>query len=776
VKIPEGEYSRKAGFGRILNPNLTASVVYISLSTIMGFGVFLQILFYHPVINVYYSNIFAMFSLYLFGTGSMPASLPQLGLYLGLTIGILVLIVLMPFIVRRVNKIQFKSPKIRPLLILGLVFIPFWFIFYQPLIMGPPQILLSTETHIREINGVAVPFQGDTVYPSFEWQSAETRQYLNLSGEWKVQKGERSSPYTLSPRDEAILNLLTQGQHLKDYDDSGWSTNFLPSAISQYEDKEHHWGTIWYRKVVSIPAGFADKYLLLKFLGANYITDVWIDGHYLGFHEGGFTPFVFDVSAICTPGDHVFAIRVDNPEWDVDFVDKTVPDHGDFFNYGGIVREFYVEAAPLASIQRLDVRMGDFTSTNHLNGSAEIEINVVIKCPAVGILANPAATLNISIFPLLFLDNTSMMSRETWNYADLINPVMATHIETMDLVGMAGTDYLASKISLSLANVNYWSTKRPNLYAVMANLSWGGGQIDRFCTQTGFRNITVEGTKLLLNGAPLKLAGVSRHEQYPTPTGRTLSDFQHFLDLELINSTGSNWWRGSYPFHPITYIHSDRIGLACWEETPVFWQNEGDFIQGNTRNIFESYWIEMVFRDLNRPSIIFWGACNEPWAQGPLYEYLDQSKAFLDKYDPTRILSFACVSTHHWNQGYKNLRVCTPNTYGGTFDGVIGDYYGEIAKELDLFSSNNPGKPLVSMEWGMWRSGDDTEQRKCFEEGFKAFSEHETTVGMTWWLSFDYFGTNYYNSMGIFNMERNWHGPTFDIMLASYTEYTKGNL
>lgn len=666
-------------------------------------------------------------------------------------------------------------------LLISIIFIPYWITFYHPLVFGPPRIDLPSLTNIKLLNNIPVPFQNMTVFSSFEWQSPISHQYLNLSGEWKYHNEDGSTLYSLSPRSTNFMPKITQGQHLPAYSDTDWETIQIPSSVVWYEEtnSEKYWGVTWFRKQFTIPDSFADQTIMIKFLGVNYIADVWLDGHYLGYHEGGFTPFNFDISDLATPGSHVLAVRVDNPEWDKMFSAKIVPDGADFFNYGGIEREVYIETAPRIAVQRVDVQQVNYTTTNNLNGSVKVNVNVVLKSQLPSSATNKDANLIIGVYPLAFPTQASMISRDTWSFALLNQGAITPYQKTIQLTSHADTNYMAVQIPLDLPMVQFWSTKRPNLYGVMVNLTHNG-MTDQFWIQTGFRNISISGTNLTLNGADLKLAGVSVHEQYPYPVGRSLNDSLHFQDMICVKNTSSNWWRGSYPFHPISYIYSDRLGLACWEEAPVFWVNEVDLIEGFARQIYTPLWTEILFRDFNRPSVIFWGACNEPWAQGNLFEYLRQTKSFLDTYDPSRILSFACVSSQDWNPAFHeaNLRALTPNTYGGTFDGVIGDFYGELSKELDRFSSKNPGKPLVSMEWGLWRGGqNDEEQRRCFEEGYRAFTEHsDVCQGFTWWLAFDYYGTNYYNSMGIYNHERTWHSQTFDAMVPAYSNFTRNNI
>ncbi|MBN2152372.1 MAG: hypothetical protein JW839_13050 [Candidatus Lokiarchaeota archaeon] len=675
-----------------------------------------------------------------------------------------------------------KDPDMRKIIslaaVVAVVFVPFWFVFYQPLATGPPLVDVPFQARLVSLNGVDVPFVGDAVYPGFETQSNISHEYLDMGGTWRMLRLNATSVHTLSPRTPHFIEKITDGQHGVAYDDAGWETTSVPSPVSQYEDDEKTWGVVWYRKNVTVPPSFANKTVLFKLLGVNYFCDVWIDGEYVGYHEGGFNSFSFDVSSLLDPGTHLFAIRVDNPEWDKKdvFFYTIQPNGADFFNYGGIVRELYLEAAPRASVQRVDVRQAGFATTNGLNGSVTAEIDVAWKCPPAGTVPGDTGVLNISVYPLAFENETALKSRDTLRFANTSAPAF-TSSHVVSITGAAGTGYQALRCDALLPLVSFWSTKRPDLYAVVANLT-AGGTSDVFCTQTGFRNFTTDGVELRLNGAPLKLAGVSIHEQYPAPTGRSLTDDQRFHDLQCANATRSNWWRGSYPFHPMMYVYSDRFGIACWEESQIFWCNEPDIIAAISRGLTASMWIEMLYRDYNRPSILMWSAGNEPWAYEAFLTYLQQTKAFLDAHDPNRILAFACVSSQDWTRFFREtpLRIVTPNCYGGTFEGVPGAWYDEITANLQRYANNNPGKPIVNMEWGYWRDAGGNQSR-CFLEGFRALTENPRVQGFTWWLLHDYYGPNYHNSMGVYNMERNWYEPaTFSAMVANYTTFTAANL
>ncbi len=701
-----------------------------------------------------------------------------------IVIGLGILLIQFPkFLVTAVNRIV-RIPKLqsmkyaKAIVVLTFIFIPYFGIFYHPLIFGPLGVDAPPVARLETINGIEVPFQGNIAYPSFEMQSNETRKYINLTDNWKFWKGTGSDPYSSAPRTNTTIAKLTQGQHLPDFDDSNWQSVSVPHTLSFYEDETKYWGIVWYRRAIMIDESFSNLDLYLKFYGVNYYCDVWIDGIWIGFHEGMYTAFAFDVTEKLTPGVHILAVRVDHPAWGRnEFSNRIVPDGFDLFNHGGIEREIVIEAVPKLSIVRADLKNQRFQTLNYKNGSVNSNISIVIK----NTMNLSQMNLSLAIFPLEFPTIDSMIDIWTWNFVQFNQNATPIISRILSLDQFSIEKYSAISINVDIPFVRFWSTKSPNLYAINVNISSSDGLIkDTFYTQIGFRNFSVDGNRLLLNGAPLKLAGVSIHEQYPKPIARMLNDSLRFSDLLKIKDLNANWWRAHYPLHPHSYIFSDRLGLACWQEAPITWVNEADFVQMYSRNYFYGLWTEILYRDYNRPSVLIWGATNEPWAQSGLYNYLRDLHEWMKIKDPSRFVSFAAVSSHDsWTKGFEHLEICTPNTYAGTFEGNKTDWYNELTKQLWRVANNtyNKGKPIVSMEFGYWRAGiNDSDQVKCFEEAFRAFSEHPNVQGMTWWIFADYHGPDYYNSMGIYNHDRTWSSPTYHVMKAKYAEYTANNL
>src|SRR5438876_1057395 len=134
----------------------------------------------------------------------------------------------------------------------------------------------------------------------------------------------------------------------------------VPGTFNQPPDRTTTGG--FYRIDFRLPAAWTDQFALLKFGAVRYIADVWLNGHYLGYHEGGDTPFALDATGALLPDAYNnLVVRVDNPEWGTR--DDIVPwGLADWWNYGGIVGDVWLEAVPGMSAVRADV-------SPHLDGA-----------------------------------------------------------------------------------------------------------------------------------------------------------------------------------------------------------------------------------------------------------------------------------------------------------------------------------------------------------------------------------------------------------------------
>ncbi len=161
-------------------------------------------------------------------------------------------------------------------------------------------------------------------------------------------------------------------------------TKTLPAVentMNTYPDvPEYYQDGVWYRKKFNVTASQTDTFVKLMFYSVNYVADVWLNDVYLGYHEGGYTPFAFDVtSALNYNGENIIVVRVDNPIWNTrnDIVPYTACD---WFNYTGIIHDVYLEFSHSVSVLRTNIVPqnvnGDFQTSIVISNDLDLTKNV----------------------------------------------------------------------------------------------------------------------------------------------------------------------------------------------------------------------------------------------------------------------------------------------------------------------------------------------------------------------------------------------------------------
>lgn len=658
--------------------------------------------------------------------------------------------------------------------------------YLAPLVSSPPNVDVQPSFEIRDINGIAVPFENGIVYPSFELQPNSTdegtRDYINLTGNWRFSFSAGASDLSFYPRTPSTISRLGSGFESLAYDDSAWMEMVVPSSFNRLDNPNKAFrgvqGVCWYRiwfNSSSLKSGFDNQTILLKCLGSNYFTDVWVDGHYAGFHEGGFTSFALDITSLLDANltRHLLAIRVDSVGFQTTYFDKIVPGFADWFNYAGIVRDIYIEVTPRVHVVRADIRATSIrprSGSTHI-GCADIKVNVSTEMSSTAPLIN----VSLALHPLNFPNKAALMDERTWRHENASMPGLTiTSGSTSTILSATGSQagqFAACSIVFSVDNLSLWTNKQPSLYALEINISKPGVRdvIDRFVTQVGFRNFTIEGSKLMLNGYPVFLAGASIHEEWAC-SGRTLSPAQIFTDLSNMKNLSCNIFRSHYPMTPTCYLLADRMGLSSWQECPDYWFNEVNFIEADIRGSSRVMFLEIVYRDFNRPSIFFQGITNEPISEHLQASYALERKNLLASIDQSRILGFAEASP------YINTPVVTDvvgyNCYWGIEEGVLGDYYNQASYAIAAVAGANPGKPIVITEFS---SGNDLNNKSMttFQEYCRAFEENRAICGILYWVFADYIGhSGTIGTSGIYSWDRTSQRPTGTVMREIYSNLT----
>jgi beta-glucuronidase len=606
---------------------------------------------------------------------------------------------------------------------------------------------------LEKVGDVYVPLQNGIVYPSFELQ--KSRQYVDLGGEWRVYFDPYAShDLTLMYRSADVLKELSKdGFHLLTYDDSSWEVMRIPSSFNLIGSRyEHYQGVVWYRRFFRVPQSSEGKFVKLVFQGVNYFTDVWVNGFYVGYHEGGFTPFAFDISSYLDySGDNLIVVRVDNIPWGTS---KVIVPYAvcDWKNYGGIYREVYLEIAESVHIDRVDV------VSKQLDEQVDLEVRVVVSNHDVAI---HKASLTLEIYGS-FITAENIIAVSPVEVMDLSRQVLpATLIGEVEVE--PGGFRVVGAILRDL-DIHRWSPSNPALYVAKAVLYIEGFFVEDFYVQFGVRDVRVNGVDLLLNGEPVFLKGLARHEEYPD-TGRTVTVEKIYQDLRVIEEMGANWIRTAhYPNHPYTYILTDRLGLLVWEEIPVYWFDDEGFSIQVVRGVARQMLLEMVFRDYNRASIVIWGLANECSGYGWRVKFLNELVQLVEKVDPSRLTAQAIVWNPYDDSWEKSgCDLIAVNEYFGVFYGSLSD----LSRRLDDLHESFPNVPILITEFGLWSDGDEEEQAEYFQRSWDILSSKPYIAGVCWWTAFDYYG-RVFNTFGVLDWSRSHRKLVFFQVQKAY--------
>lgn len=461
---------------------------------------------------------------------------------------------------------------------------------------------------------------------------------------------------------------------------------------SQDEKLLFYEGTIWYKKSFDYSKKDRSR-VFVYFGGANYLTDVYLNGQKLGRHEGGFTPFNFEVTSLLREKDNYLVAKVDNKRRR----DAVPTLNTDWWNYGGLTREVSLIEMPDTFIQDylIQLRKGTLDQVAgwvKLNGTAANQtVNIEI----------PEAKIKQSV--------------------------------TTDANGYAPVSFKAS--------LNLWSPQTPKLYDV--KLTAGA---DVVTDKIGFRSIETKGTDIFLNGKPIFLRGISVHEESPRG-GRAYGEDDARTLLTWAKELGCNFVRlAHYPHNEAMTRMADQMGVMVWSEIPVYWtilwDNPATFENAKTQ-LGES-----ILRDKNKASIILWSVANETPVGDARLKFLKGLIDYARSLDSTRLLTAA--NERHYADPVTQvvddplgeyLDVLGCNEYVGWYDGVS-------AKADGLSWKVTLNKPLVISEFGgdalFGNHGD--KNAKWTEEYQKDLYEHQIGMlrkipslrGMSPWILTDF--------------------------------------
>jgi len=402
---------------------------------------------------------------------------------------------------------------------------------------------------------------------------AQRRETLFDAG-WKFFKGDMNDgeKETLNDKDWRTIELPHD-----------WSIEDLPgqsdSVIGPFTIKSPGGsstghvagGTAWYRKHFSLN-NIANRKITIYFDGVYMNSDVWLNGHHLGNHPYGYTPFYFDLTPYLEQNsENVLAVRVRNEG-----------KNSRWYSGSGIYRHVWLTVTNPVHVQQ----WGVYITTP----------DVSQKTATVNLVTNFTGNSNMQAFKLrtrLFDAKNKVVAEKVGNIPGAEEPINQ---------------------AMQLSNPHLWSPESPYLYHAETDILQNGQVIDHVVTSFGIRSIDITAEKgFFLNGSPIKLRGGCVHHDNG-PLGAAAYDRAEERKVQLLKQNGFNAVRTSHNPPSQHFLDAcDRLGLIVIDEAFDQWERPKNPEDYNL--YFDSCWKKdidaMVLRDRNHPSVVFWSIGNE---------------------------------------------------------------------------------------------------------------------------------------------------------------------
>tara|TARA_R110002153_G_scaffold164940_4_gene317422 strand:+ start:2355 stop:4163 length:1809 start_codon:yes stop_codon:yes gene_type:complete len=529
-------------------------------------------------------------------------------------------------------------------------------------------------------------------------QNIDSREKTSLNGKWDM---------IVDPLENGFYN-----HRLQEYD-KGYFRNAKmqsPSDLIEYDfdtslqldvpgdwntqmDKLYYYeGTVWYKKDFDYTPT-SNELTYLYFEAVNYEAIVYLNGEKIGKHVGGYTPFQFDVTDKLIDGNNFVVVKVDNKR-----KKENVPTvNQDWWNYGGITRSVHLISVPKTHISDYYVQLKK-GETGKIKGWVAVENatdgdEVSIKIPE--------------------LKKTVKAKLNDGKASFLIN-----------------------------AKPNLWSPTSPKLYEVVINT-----KTDEVVDNIGFRTVTTDGSKILVNGKETFLKGISIHEEAAFKTGRVISVEECKVLLNWAKELGCNFLRlAHYPHSEAMVKEAEKMGFLIWSEIPVYWtiQFENEDTYANAENQLT----EMISRDKNRASVVLWSMANETPESEPRLSFISNLAEKARSLDNSRLITAALDTQGKGDDGNliedplgKVVDVIGINNY-------CGWYYGDVDSCSGIKWASAYNKPMIMSEIGggalYGKHGDKNErwteeyQDALFKSNIEMMENIKFIAGLSPWILMDF--------------------------------------
>lgn len=378
-----------------------------------------------------------------------------------------------------------------------------------------------------------------------------------------------------------------------------------------------------YRRTFDLPATWSDRRTFIHFAGVQSAFYVWINGERVGYSQGSMSPAEFDITALVKPGKNLIAVEVYR------FCDGSYLEDQDMWRFGGIHRDVWLYSTATVRIQdfavrtdldadyrdatlRIEPKLATFDNRSLKGWTVQAELTdaagkLVFEKP---LRHDAEPILNCDFKPEILNDRTPQRGQRKFGW-------------------------LEGKV----ANPSKWTAETPSLYRLVLTLRDDkDAVVEAVACNVGFRKIEIRDGRVLINGRPIRLRGVNRHELDPD-RGHAVTYERMVQDVVLMKQANINAVRTChYPDDPRWYELCDKYGLYVMDEADL----ETHGLRGKLAS--DPRWslgfldraVRLAERDKNHPSVIFWSLGNES-GYGPNFAAMS---AWLRDFDPTRPIHY----------------------------------------------------------------------------------------------------------------------------------------
>ena len=421
----------------------------------------------------------------------------------------------------------------------------------------------------------------------------ESPYYMSLNGKWKFHWVK--NPDT-RPKDFYKPSFYTGGwadiNVPGNWERQGYGTAIYVNETYEFDDKmfnfkknpplvpseENEVGS--YRRTFTIPAGWEGRRVILCCEGVISFYYAWVNGKFLGYNQDSKTPAEWDITDKLKKGENTIALEV--YRWSA----GAYLECQDMWRLSGIERDVYLYSTPKQYIS--DYKVTSILEKNTYKDGV-FELDVTVEGAAAGI---------------------------TTIAYELQNEAGKTVLNGSQPVKSRGLSNLITFDEKRIPDVEKWSAEHPNLYTLILELKDANGKVTEVTgTKVGFRTSEIKDGRFCINGVPVLVKGVNRHEH--SQLGRTVSKELMEEDIKLMKQHNINTVRNShYPAHPYWYQLCDRYGLYMIDEANIESHGMG---YGPASLAKDSTWLtahmdrthRMYERSKNHPAIVIWSLGNE---------------------------------------------------------------------------------------------------------------------------------------------------------------------